>query len=421
MSPALNLNGSMQALDVHEVLQYWPDDFANGARDWIISNVPEGRVGPIRFETNLAPGALDASALPDDALAVSFPFEGLTARYIATMTPLTGAHGEATLTGDSFHVTVAAGDVGPIALTGGDVLIPDLHTRGVMIKIKAHEEGKMSDVMRLIDQEPLGYPKRFGINPATVEGRAAVDVDFELPLLRDVTLDQVRINVQAKTTDLGLPLDKRKLEHGTVSFAIDSKSLTSQGNATYSGVPINFKWTEDFIAPGNTTRVDVTGRLDQTTRPNFGLTEPAWLTGTFPVNLSLVGRRFHFDEATVEVDTTDAAADIPAFNIAKRAGTSSTTTAKLHFAEGGAISVSDMAIVGQGLNISGGTLAFDANGNLLNVSLASLKTGVNDFALQLQPLAGGWLFRAHGGAEPRCESLLRRRQEEGAGRETGRR
>jgi len=210
-----------------------------------------------------------------------------------------------------------------------------------------------------------------------------------LPLLRDVTLDQVRINVQAKTTDLGLPLDKRKLEHGTVSFAIDSKSLTSQGNATYSGVPINFKWTEDFIAPGNTTRVDVTGRLDQTTRPNFGLAEPSWLTGTFPVNLSLVGRRFHFDEATVEVDTTDAAAEIPAFNIAKRAGTSSTTTAKLHFGEGGAISVSDMAIVGQGLNISGGTLAFDANGNLLNVSLASLKTGVNDFALQLQPLAGG--------------------------------
>ena len=389
MSPALNLTGSLEPLDVREALKYWPDDFSEGARDWISSNVPEGKVGPIRFETNLAPGAFDADLLPDNALSVMFPFEGLTARYIATMTPITGGRGEATLTGDSFHVTVSTGEVGPIALSGGDVVIPDLHTHGVIAKITAHAEGKMPDVMRLIDQEPLGYPKRFGINPASVEGRADVDLEFDLPLLRDVALDQVRIGVQAKTTDLALPLDKRKLEHGLVSIALDTKSLTSQGTATLSGVPINFKWTEDFNAPGITTRVDVSGKLDSTTRPNFGLAEPSWLTGTFPANLSLSGRRFHFEDASVEVDMTNAAAELPAFNIAKRAGSSSTATAKLYFADDGAISVSELAIAGQGLNVSGGALSFDANGKLVNVSLANLKSGVNDFALQLQPMAGG--------------------------------
>ena len=396
-SPALQLTGSVDALDFAEALKYWPSDVASGAREWVVANVSEGRVGPIRVETDLPAGALNASFLADNAITVTFPFESLTARYISTMTPITGAHGEVKLTGDSFHAAIAAGMVGPIALTAGDVLIPDLHTRGVMTKIKAHAEGKMSDVMQLIDQEPLGYPKRFGINPAIVEGRAAADLDFELPLLRDLAIEQVRIGVQAKTTDLGLPLDKRKLEHGNVAFEIDSKSLTSQGNAVYSGVPINFKWTEDFAASGNTTRVDVTGKLDQTTRPNFGLSEPSWITGTFPVNLSFVGRRFHFDDASVEVDLTNAAAEITMFNLAKRAGVASNATLKLHFGETGAISVSDLAINGQGLSVSGGALSFDANGKLVNASAANLKSGLNDFALQFQPLAtAGYSARMDG-------------------------
>jgi hypothetical protein len=86
------------------------------------------------------------------------------------MTPITGARGEARLTGDAFHVLVAAGSVGPLPVSDGDVTIPDLHTRGVITHIKTRTEGRMTDILNLIDEEPLGYPKRFGINPTTVAG-----------------------------------------------------------------------------------------------------------------------------------------------------------------------------------------------------------------------------------------------------------
>jgi len=389
-SPALAVTGTMNALSIADALKYWPHGVGDAARDWIAGNVPEGRIGPIRVNADLSAGALDQSALPADALTLTFPFEGVTARYIATMTPVTGAHGQAKLTGDSFHLTVAAASVGPLAVTDGDVDIPDLYTHGVLSRITAHSESRMSDVLRLIDEEPLGYAKRFGINPASVEGHGAVDIDFQLPLLKDLPLDQIRIGVKAKATDLALPIDNRKFQHGMVSFVIDSKSLLSQGTATLSGVPVTFKWSEDFEAPGVTTRVDLAGRLDDANRAPLGLSEPKWLTGPMPVTLALTGRRFHLTDAAVKADLTNAVAEIPTLNLAKKTGVPANATAQLRFAEGGAMAINDLVVTGQGLNVRGG-LSLDGEGRIINVSLADVRSGRNDFAMNIAPIEGGGL------------------------------
>jgi hypothetical protein len=386
--PAIALNGELDALTVADALKYWPNGTAEGAREWIAANIPEGRVGPIRVNADLPVGAFEASQLPDASLDVTFPFEGLTARYIARMTPMTGAHGEAKLTGDMFHVAVAAASVGPLALSNGEVIIPDLHTTGALTRIKAHSEGTMSQVLQLIDQEPLGYPKRFGINPSTVAGHASVDLDFEFPLLKDLALDQLKIGVQAKATDLALPIDNRKLDHGTVAFTVDSKSLTSQGTVNVNNVPASFKWTEDFGGTGITTRIDLAGRIDEAARANLGLSEPKWLTGIMPTTLALTGRRFHLDEAAVKADLTNAAAEIPALNLAKRAGVPASATAQLRFGDKGAITVNDLAIASGGLNAHG-RLSFDGDGRIVNISLADLRSGLNDFAMNIELLAGG--------------------------------
>jgi hypothetical protein len=384
-SPELTLNGSLNALSVAEALRYWPVGVADGAREWIVANISEGQVGPLRFDANFAAGALDQDSLPDNALTVSFPFEAMTARYIAGMTPITEARGEARLTGDSFHVSVASASVGPLALSAGEVNIPDLHTHGVITRINAHSEGKMSDVLRLIDEEPLGYSKRFGLNPARVNGSAAIDLDFALPLLKDVSIDQLRVGIQAKATDLALPIDNRKLERGMASFAIDNTSLSSQGTAVLDSIPVTFKWTEDFVAPGITTRVDLAGRLDDASRASLKLSDPKWLTGPMPVSLALSGRRFQLKDAALKADLVNAVADLPTINLAKHAGTRANATAQLHFGEGGALSISDLVVVGDNLNVRGG-LSLDGDGRIVNVSLSEVRSGKNDFAMNLEPL-----------------------------------
>jgi hypothetical protein len=390
-APAVALSGSLNAIGVRDLLRYWPVGKAAGARDWIAENVPEGRIGPVRVELNAPTGAFDAETLPDNAVSVSFPFEALTARYIATMTPLTAARGEALLTGDNFHATIASAMVGPLPVSNGDVTIAQLHLPGSPGVIKAHTEGSVTNVLTLIDQQPLGYAKKFNILPGDAKGNAVVDLEIGLPMLRDLPVEQLRVGVQAKVADLAIPIDeKRRLERGAVSFAVTTSSLTSQGTGAISGAPVSFKWTEDFGAAANSTRIEMTGRLDDATRPGLGFAEPAWITGPMPMTAVLFGQRFHFTRATVKADLNAARIVFPVMKTEKRAGQAASATAVLQFLDDGAITVSDLAMNAEALALRGGGLQFDKSGKLVNVSFNAVQAGKDDdFALNLTPLTGG--------------------------------
>jgi len=390
-APALNLHGTLDALSIRDMLFYWPLGAGEGAYTWIDGHISEGRVGPIRVEADFPAGMLDQDQLPDKALTLSFPFEGLSVRYIGEMTPLTNAHGEARLTGDTFRAMVAAGSVGPLAVTEGDVLIANVHISGAPARIKLHAEGEMTNVLELIDEEPLGYTSRFGIDATATEGHTAVDLDFTVPLVKDLPVERVAVAVNGTINNLAVPIDtRRKLEHAAVSFALNSASLSSQGSGEISGVPINFKWTEDFGTAAITTRVEASGKLDDTARVKLGLTEPTWLKGTMPVTVSFTGRRFRFNEAAIKADMTDAAAEYPLLSLEKRAGTRAAGSGVVHFGDKGAISVTDLAITGDGLQAHGG-LNFNSDGKLIKVSLSDLRSAANDFAIDLEPMQAGGL------------------------------
>src|SRR5258706_2218002 len=386
-SPALQLSGTLAQLSVHDLLRHWPRDVADGARGWMDANISQGQVGPIRVEADFPRGALDLDVLPEDALSLSFPIEGATVTYLKGMTPITNARGEGKLSGDSFTATVASGAIGPIAISGATVDIAAIHMQGAPARIKSHAQGKMSDVLALIDEERLGYAKRFGINPAAASGDASIDVDFNVPLLRDVDLDQVRMGVQAKLADFSLPTAQHhKIEHASVALNLDTTSLASQGTGNLSGVPVAFKWTEDFNAPGVTTRMDLAGRLDESARAKLGLSEPTWLTGVMPVTLNLTGRRFHFSDGTLRADLTNAAAAFPLLNIEKRPGMAMNGSANLHFDDKGAVTFNGLVISGTSCDPHG-RMSRAPGGKSITASFTDFRSGANnDFAVDIESL-----------------------------------
>ncbi|MSP94948.1 MAG: DUF3971 domain-containing protein [Alphaproteobacteria bacterium] len=398
VAPAVQLSGTLNPIGVRDILKYWPANKADGAYGWIYDNVPEGRSGTIQVELNTKPGDFDAETLPDEAVRVSFPVEGLTAHYIQGMTPLTNARGDAVLTGDTFNATILSGSVGPLPVTNGSFVIDALHIHGAPGLIKAHTEGSVTDVLTLIDQQPLGYAKKFNIVPADAKGSAVVDLEVGLPMLRDLPMEQVRVGVEAKIAELSVPIDpKRRLEHAAVNFSVTTASLVSQGRGTISGAPVTFKWAEDFRSEGNSSRIDLTGRLNDVTRASLGLTEPAWITGAMPVTAIFTGRRFHFTEATVKADLTAAKMFFPIMNIDKRPGLAATASGTLAFRDGGAIGISDIVMTAEALDLRGG-LQIDGTGRLVNVVLNQVHAGKgNDFALNLTPLvSGGYDIRIKG-------------------------
>jgi hypothetical protein len=284
VSPALDLSGTLEPISVRDLVYHWPIGVGEGAEAWIRSQVLDGRAGPVRIEASFPAGTLDKDVVPENALLLTFPFENMSVRYLGEMTPLTGARGEAQLTGEAFRATVTGGTIGPIMVSEGDLEILDYNSPSASARIKVRTDGQVTDVLKLIDQQPLGYTKRFGIDPATTRGTSTINLDFAIPLLKDVPVERVGIGVQAKVAGLSVAIDeRRRLENATAQIALDTKSLTSQGSGDVSGVPMSFRWQETFDAPASSTRVDISGRLDDAARAKLGLSEPTWLKGTMPV------------------------------------------------------------------------------------------------------------------------------------------
>ena len=390
----VQLAGSVAPVMLADLLTYWPNGIADGARDWIVANVPEGRVGPLQINAALPAGALDLPALPDSALTVTFPFQALTTQYVDGMTPITRADGEATLRGDSFQAEVNRGAIGPLALSRGEITIPNLHVAGTTAHIVAHADGATSDVLRLIDEKPLEYPKKFGINPALVGGRSAVDLDFQLPLLKDLSWDQVKFQVKANSTQLGLPIAERRLEGANVEFAVDPTALKATGRGRYAAVPVNFTWTEDFAATAKSTRLDVTGIADDAARSRLGVTTPDWITGPMPFALTMSGQHFRFTDGTVKADLTRVAAEFPGLAVGKPAGVAASGTAQLSF-DDGVVSMPDFAAASNDLHVHG-ALLMGEGGRMRSLALSDFHAGSDDFAMTLIPSGAGYAVTIQG-------------------------
>lgn len=391
-SPALDFQGSVNPIPVRDLLRYWPVGLAEGARSWMDANISEGRIGQAVLDAHIPAGALDKETLPEETLNFSFPFSNVTAQYIKGMTRLTGAQGQGRLTGNTFRAEVSHAAVGPLAVSRGTVVIPNLHIAGAPGTITAHVEGKVPEVLALIDQQPLGYPTRFHIKPTDTSGEAALDLNFVVPMLKDLDVEQLGISIQAKTVGLSMPIGAgRVIEDGQIAFAIDGKSLVAQGPVRVSSVPLDFKWVENFAPSATTTHVDIKGTMDDEGRTKLGLPDAGLVFGPSQVTMSLVGRRAQFTSAALKADLKDAEISVPTINMEKPAGLPATLSGTLRFGAKGAITVENFAVTSNAIDIRG-TFSIDEKGGLTSASMPIIHVGANnDFSASLKPVATGGL------------------------------
>ncbi len=202
-SPGVDLDGKVNAIDVRDLLHYWPLQIGDSARGWTDAHVSAGRVGPIVLHTHILPGALDLPALPENAVAMTFPIAGATVSYMRGVTPLTRVTGSATLTGDTFKSDIASAAVGSLAMSNGHLTIPNLHVAGSTASIAAHANGSVPDVLALIDEKPMQYPSRFHVKTQGAKGNASIDMAFQVPTRNSVSMDDIGVSVHAESDEPG--------------------------------------------------------------------------------------------------------------------------------------------------------------------------------------------------------------------------
>ncbi|HEY0104968.1 MAG TPA: AsmA-like C-terminal domain-containing protein [Rhizomicrobium sp.] len=398
-SPAMDLKGRIEPLAVRDLLHYWPLDIGAGARGWIDANIPSGTLGPIVFETHLPAGAMDLPVMPDGALSMTFPIANAELNYVRGLTHLTGLYASARLTGNSFGADISRGRIGPLVLSHGRAAIPDLSAPSSPGDVTAHVEGSMTDILKLTDLQPLNYATRFGIDPDATSGQAAIDLDFHIPMRRDLGVDDVAISVRAATTGFGISLGKNtRLTDGAMTFDIDNAHLHAYGAANLATSRLAIDWLEDFKGAGAvTTTVGVKGLLDQAGRDALGFHAADYVRGPVGVSGTLTGRRGQLVAGDLALDLTPAVLAVDLVGISKPAGFPAAGRAQLAFGPHTTLRKADVAITGPSLQATM-TLAFDDGGKLATLDAPAVRAGAsNDFAFLMKRGAAGLdiAFRGH--------------------------
>lgn len=391
-SPAIALKGLVAAMPVRSLVSYWPSGIGAGARGWIADNIFAGKIGPIAVETNLASGALDQRQIPDSALSLTFPFGGAEANYVKGLTHLTAVNGHAKLSGDTFVAEIGSARIGPLAVSKGKAIIPNLHVAGAPGDVTAHVEGTLTDVLRLLDHKPLGYPTRFNIDPADTKGNVALDLGFHIPMVRNLSVDAVGISTSANVTGLEVALGPRvRFSDGTLALKIDNTKLEARGSASLAGSRLALTWQELFKTKDPlTTRLTATGMMDRGAREALALRTEDFMSGPMGVNATIVGHRGQLTRADMDLDLGPAAIDFGLLGINKPAGSPATAHVVTTFGPGNAVRAEDIHVITPGGAGFTATASFGSSGTLNALDIPAVHFGAaNDFSFSLTRSSSG--------------------------------
>jgi hypothetical protein len=384
-------------MPVDMVMRYWPLAIAPGARAWVAANIFAGTIGPASFVLNMAPGALDKPLLPADALKMTFNLRDVEANYLPGLTHLTGVNGNAVLTADDLLADFSGGRVGNLIVTSGKAVIPTLQKDGTIGTFTAHVEGAMPEIMALIDMKPLNYPTRFNVDPKQTKGDAKVDLDIRVPMLSDISVDDVGISIKAGVKGFAITRNKLQISDGDVTFDIDNNRLKQSGTVMLADQRFTVDWTEEFKPTGNvSTRLNARGLFTPAVRDVLNINIGKVLTGSWPTSATITGHRFALLQAEATVDLTPAVITVPFVNLGKASGESATARVTVNFTPDQ--QVSDQSFRVTGVNMSAtGTAIFDRQGALARLDFTNVRRGaLNDLAFTLTKGPNGDTYDVRG-------------------------
>lgn len=314
--PNLRLAGPVLGdVSAETVLAYWPIAAADGARDWVAEGILGGRFYNARLDLDLDAESVAAGQLADERLNLSFDFEDAVVRYISTMSPITDGVGRATLYGNAFQVAMESGRIGDIEIFDGFVDIPRLNPKGAVARYGGQARGSAADILALIDEEPLGFPTDYGVDPQAVGGQGEISFEIRRAMLSYVPPEEVGFTIAGDFVDVShaIPDTALQLTEGVVRIEANELGLTASGEALLVDTPIEIVWAENFRAGEDapSTTIDLSASVGARALDLFGIPARRFLSGSVDVEARALSNGFDFQSVDVDADLTHAALEAP--------------------------------------------------------------------------------------------------------------
>ncbi len=369
--------GEVRNVGVADIKRLWPPKLGPRARRWLLTHLHEGLIPEGTFRIDAPPGVLTSRPLPDDTVALDFRFEGGVMAYYSAMPPVTDGRGTARMSAAKFDLTLAEGRNGGLVLSDGTLSISGLNQPRKHAEIAVVVVGSVQEAMTLLDREPLGYARRFHLDPSSIGGEAAARLRFRFPLEKELLPARLQFSAAANLSDaavLGL-FGKYDLTEGTLALKVDGRGLTLSGHAALNDVPLQIDWHRSLEPEAAVrTRYVLSGNLDDSGRDALFLSTGDYLKGPVSAKLEVLVGDDAALQATAEVDLTAARASAPALRWHKPAETEGSLRISLSRPADGDLVVDSFTLAAADLAASG-QVSFGAKGSLRRLELSRLAFG----------------------------------------------
>ncbi|PWC82739.1 hypothetical protein TSH100_22430 [Azospirillum sp. TSH100] len=385
------------ALD--ELRRYWPTFASPNAREWVTKNLSHGTVTQARAEAALSV-PLDTQGKPAGEpdltrFLATIAGEDVNVRYFHNLTPVTGAALEATTDGKTFTVLTRGGRIadaksGDIEIGDGKVVIGGLDIGKETMDIRLPVQGPVRSILTLIDMPPLGYPTKLEMDPKRTQGTAEAQLHFAFPLLADLKVEQLDLDVTGKLHKVGVEKVAAGMNatDGELSLALDLKAMQIKGATKLDGIPVTIDWNESFdsAAKGPRTRIAVKGDATADDLRAHGIDLEDRVQGPFGADILFTVDRKHKLLLTAGLNLERTRLSIEELGWAKPPGKPGTGKLTLEFDKDRPTRISNLTVDAGGLKSVTNLELADGGKRVARVQTPSFKLGQTDLRADLTVL-----------------------------------
>lgn len=320
-APVVDLNFSMAKLGMPALKQYWPVGIKPNTRSWIDQNLRDGGLYDARLKLHLAGPSM--AALDATEARLTAALKGVTVKYMRELPEVVSADGIMTIGPGEVVIDITSGHVPDavsakgLAIPTGKVRLYGLGSGNERANIQLKITGGFGDVMRLIDNEPLGYASMMGLDANRASGEANIDLTLDFPLIKDLKLDQLKLGVKATTQGIAIPevAFGLPLSDGRLALTLDRAGMDVSGSAVLGSIPMAIAWRENFGGGEFRSRYVLDPIVGNAERPKVGLSVmpfiPPYISGPVPAHVIYTVRRDDTRLLEADVDLTPAAMAVP--------------------------------------------------------------------------------------------------------------
>ena len=235
---SFEIGADIKEMKIGAMAQFWPNNLGPLARTWVTKNLSVGSISTARAKLS---GRWSEEAGPQiDSLIGDMNFNNITVDYSSPMLKATRANGSAKFDKRMLEIELDDAQRGDLKLSYGRLLFTGLDEVDQYTDITLKIDGPLKSAVKLLDNKPLGFAKKFGIKAENVQGLVSTDINLKFIVEEKLTPDQIAFSAKAtlirgKVPDVAF---ENTLTDATLMLNANNSTLKIEGEGLLDNIPV---------------------------------------------------------------------------------------------------------------------------------------------------------------------------------------